>query len=233
MRRVVSLYLPTWPTDRIRRKSGGSPPPGEPLVTVAQSGSRRVIASVDARARELGITVGMTAAHAQALVPGLHAVPATPAEDVAGLERLTVWCMRYSPLVAVDPPEGIFIDIAGAAHLFRGEDRLLADLTKRLNGKGLAARAVVADTFAAAWGIARYGTDTIVAPGRLVDAVAPLPVASLRFSGETVDCLRELGFEASARSRPSHPALFDDASVRSCACGSTRPSARSLSLSCS
>ena len=33
MRRVVSLYLPTWPTDRIRRP-GGTPPPDEPLVTV-------------------------------------------------------------------------------------------------------------------------------------------------------------------------------------------------------
>lgn len=33
MRRVVSLSLPTWPTDRLRRTAGtAAPPPGEPLV---------------------------------------------------------------------------------------------------------------------------------------------------------------------------------------------------------
>ncbi len=149
----------------------------------------------------------MTAAHAQAVVPGLHVAPAVPDEDAAGLERLAVWCMRYSPRVAVDPPDGIFIDIAGATHLFRGEDRLIADLTARLNGKGVKARAVVADTFAAAWGIARYGTETIVPPGRLVDAVAPLPVDALRLSGETVESLRELGFERIGQiaAKPSGP----------------------------
>ena len=44
MRRVVSLFLPTWPTDRIRRRSG-TPPLGEPLVTAATDGSRRVVAA--------------------------------------------------------------------------------------------------------------------------------------------------------------------------------------------
>ena len=30
MRRVVSLYLPGWPTDRLRRKLGSTAPPPEP-----------------------------------------------------------------------------------------------------------------------------------------------------------------------------------------------------------
>ena len=71
MRRVVSLYLPTWPTDRIRRRTGG-PPPDEPLVTVIQDGSRRLIAAVDVNAHHLGLRPGLTAAHAKALVPNLQ-----------------------------------------------------------------------------------------------------------------------------------------------------------------
>ena len=32
MRRVVSLFLPSWATDRLRRRNGGLPPPDVPDV---------------------------------------------------------------------------------------------------------------------------------------------------------------------------------------------------------
>src|SRR3954452_12410981 len=99
MRRVVSLFLPTWPTDRLRRRPGG-PGRDEPLVTAAREGSRRVLASVDAAARKLGLVPGMTVAHAQALVPGLEMIEAQPDEDAAALARLALWCLRYAPIVA-------------------------------------------------------------------------------------------------------------------------------------
>jgi hypothetical protein len=38
MTRVVSLFLPTWSTDRIRRKSDAAPPPETPLVLVGREG---------------------------------------------------------------------------------------------------------------------------------------------------------------------------------------------------
>ena len=83
MRRVVSLYLPTWPTDRIRRR-GGAPPPDEPLVTVATEGSRRLVGAVDRGAHALGLRAGQTVAHGQALVPKLHIVEAMPGEGRGG-----------------------------------------------------------------------------------------------------------------------------------------------------
>ena len=115
MRRVMCVHLPTGPTDRIRLKSRSALPPSEPLVTAMREGSRRVLAAVDATARELGFAPGQTVAHAQAMVPNLHVVEATLDEDLAGLDRLAAWCLRYAPLVASDPPDGIWIDIAGAA----------------------------------------------------------------------------------------------------------------------
>ena len=135
MRRVVSVYLPTWPTDRIRRQNG-APPLDEPLVTAATEGSRRIIAAADAAARSLGLQPGMTVAHAQALVPNLHIVEAAPDADDVALRKLATWCMGYSPLVAADPPDGIWIDIAGSAHLFGGEAKLIDDLARRLNRTG-------------------------------------------------------------------------------------------------
>ena len=53
MRRVVSLFLPTWATDRLRRRNGDLPPPEVPLITATQSGNQRLIASVDEAAQRL------------------------------------------------------------------------------------------------------------------------------------------------------------------------------------
>ncbi|MBF9232189.1 Y-family DNA polymerase [Microvirga alba] len=194
MRRVVSLYLPTWPTDRIRRRFG-APPPDEPLVTVITEGSRRLIGAVDRAARALGLRAGQTIAHAQALVPNLHIVDATPEEDRASLNELARWCIGYSPIVAPNPPDGIWIDIAGAAHLFGGEEKLVAHLVRRLTTQGIQAMASVADAPGTAWAVARYGHQALVSPGRAIDAIAGLPVAALRLSAETVDGLHRLGVE--------------------------------------
>jgi len=142
MRRVISLFLPTWATDRLRRRNGGLPQPEVPLITAVQDGNQRVIAAVDEAARRLRLHPGMTIAHAQSLVPGLHIHDAMPQEDEAALARLALWCTRYSPLVATDPPDGIFIDIAGSAHLFKGETALLQDLKNRMALSKIAARGV-------------------------------------------------------------------------------------------
>ena len=72
MRRVVSLYLPSWPTDRLRRKLGhAAPPPEVPLVLVGRVGRRRLVTAADAAARAAGLHAGMPATQARALVPGL------------------------------------------------------------------------------------------------------------------------------------------------------------------
>ncbi|MDP1907353.1 MAG: DNA polymerase Y family protein, partial [Hyphomicrobium sp.] len=69
MSRVVSLYLPTWPTDRLRRKMGAAAPDAEiPLVLVGLSGRRRVVVAANAAAIQAGLRIGMPATKAQALM---------------------------------------------------------------------------------------------------------------------------------------------------------------------
>ena len=106
---------------------------------------------------------GMTVAHAQALVPDLAIAEARPGADEQALTELALWCLRYAPVVAPDPPDGVLIDIAGAAHLHAGgEATLLADLVERCSRAGYAARATVADTPGAAWAAAagRHSTSS-------------------------------------------------------------------------
>ncbi|PDT32283.1 nucleotidyltransferase [Rhizobium sp. L9] len=197
MPRVVSVFFPTLATDRIRR-ADPSIPVETPLVVVARSGSKRWLSAVDGNAAKLGLHVGMAAAKAQALVQSVHMVDADPAADLAALERLTLWTLsQYSPVVAADPPDGIVMDTEGADHLQGGEELMLSGLVNRFRARGLPARAVVADTWGAAYGLARSITAEakVIPAGKTADAVARLPLSTLRLNAETISSLRMLGFK--------------------------------------
>ena len=82
-----------------------------------------MVLALDAAARRAGLRIGMPAAKAQALVPGLILRDADPAADAKALDRLALWALqRYAPIAAADPPDGLIIDVTGAAHLHGGED---------------------------------------------------------------------------------------------------------------
>ncbi len=168
-----------------------------PLVTRAHDGRRLAVASANRAAQVLGLRPGMPLAHAQAMVPGLEVVAADPEGDADALTDLAAWCLRYSPLTAPDPPDGLWIDATGCAHLHGGEEAMLEDLVGRLGRSGIVARAAIADTPGAAWAMARHvsATISVVLPAGQVDAVALLPVAALRLPGETVAGLRRLGLD--------------------------------------
>jgi protein ImuB len=194
MSRVVSLYLPTWPTDRLLRKMGAAAPDAAtPLVLVGQTGRRREVVAANVAAFKTGLRIGMPATQAQALVAGLIIHHADPAADAEALERLAVWALRYSPLVAADAPDGIVIDATGATHLHGGEDAMLADMISRLQAAGIAACAAIADTR----GLARFAARPrlVVPEHKSADRIKPLPIAALRLAPDTVDDLRKLGFE--------------------------------------
>lgn len=195
MRRVVSVFFPRWAADRLRRKNPDLQARDKPLVTAAVSGQRRVLAAVDDAAARLGLKAGMTVTQAQSLFSDLLVIDATPEDDAAALTRIGHWFSRYSPLVTPDPPEGVFIDVAGSAHLFQGEALLLDDLLARLQSQYITAKAAIADTPGCAWAMARFSDVRLVSPGRASEAMASLPVAALRLSPETVASLHDVGIE--------------------------------------
>ncbi|MFD1624854.1 Y-family DNA polymerase [Azospirillum griseum] len=208
MRRVVSVCLPRWPTDRLRAtgrraqdrltrngaSADASVPADHPLV-IADVGSARLLTATDATAHRLGLRPGMPLAKARALVPTLLVVDADPDADTDGLQRLAQWALRYSPIASIDPPDGLWIDITGASHLVGGERALLDDVIQRLAAMGVTARAAVAATPGAAGALARFGHRPVVIADDGLDLLHGLPVAALRVPGETVVALRRLGFD--------------------------------------
>lgn len=168
-----------------------------PIVTAARDGNTRLLAAVDATAASLGLRPGMPLTQANVRVAGLEIHAADPDGDAKALRQLAAWCLRYAPLAAPDPPDGLWIDVTGATHLWEGEANLLNDLVSRLSGRGLAVRAAIADTPGLAHAMARYAAD----PVHIIPPGAPppdLPLAALRLPEETIEGLRLVGFERTA-----------------------------------
>ena len=169
-------------------------------------GRRRVLTAVSASARALGLHVGMAVTQAQALVPDLMLMDADREADDEALERLAVWSLRkYSPLIALDPPDGLMLDVTGATHGHGGAGGLLADMLRRLAEVETAARAACAPTYGAAHALARFGGEmlgpeglAVVDPADLVEAVARLPLEALRLEAKVIESLAALGVEAVA-----------------------------------
>ena len=156
-----------------------------------------MIAAADAAARAQGLRPGMPLAQALATVPDLLVADADPESDGRALSDLAAWCLRWSPMTAPDPPDGVWIDATGCAHLHGGEQGMLDALVGRLAAAGLSVRAGLADTPGAAHAMARQGVDpvTVVAPGAQADALALLPMSALRIPEKMADSLRRLGFD--------------------------------------
>ncbi len=127
------------------------------------------------------------------------------------LELLAKWCLRFSPVVSVDPacscndpavphhdsPDSLLLDVTGEDHLFGSEHLLLAEITARLHRMGFAARLAVAPTVGAAWALAHYGphAPAILREAEMHKGLAPLPVAALRISHDQCAALREVSIE--------------------------------------
>jgi protein ImuB len=177
------------------------------LVVAAPVKSALRLVAVDDKAARLGLKRGMALADARAMYPALAVAEADPHADQALLEAVAAWCDRYTPLVGLDPPDGLVLDVSGCAHLFGGEAALACDLARRLEGQGFRLRVAVADTVGCAWGIARYGEDETVEPGMMREALAALPLAALRLPPETVEALNVMGLKhvADVIERPRAP----------------------------
>ena len=94
-RRILCLWLPYLPTDRVERASIASPPaPPEghpaPLALVAKVEGALRISAVNRAARRAGIAPGLALAAARAMLPTLAALDHDPAADRAQIGRAHV-----------------------------------------------------------------------------------------------------------------------------------------------
>ncbi|HET6925744.1 MAG TPA: DNA polymerase Y family protein [Hyphomicrobiaceae bacterium] len=205
MSRIVSVWLKAWPIARLLNVQASSASaeatldPRRPLVLVAPAKGGTRIVSLNRAAQRAGLTKDVLLSNARSKVPNLQVRDADPVADSDALRRLALWCLRYTPKVApwdeASGADGLFLDIEGCAHLFGGEERLLADLAARLKAFRLVARMAIADTAGTAWAVARHSeqTGTIVASGEEMHTLHTLPLAALRLGEDSQRLMHRLG----------------------------------------
>lgn len=97
----------------------------QPIVFAASVHNRKVVSSMNAIAEAGGVQINMPTADAMAIVPGLVVIDDKPERNLKLLKGIGEWCVRYAPIVSLDPPEGLILDISGCAHLWNGEQGYL------------------------------------------------------------------------------------------------------------
>ena len=176
-RQIIYVWFPYLAAERLRRT--GVIGAEQTLVLTSKYQGADYINAICWRAHHRGLQVGMRLADARALCPDLVSRDFDPAKDADDLRHLALWARRYCPLTAPDcgvggtiqggtiqggtaldgiafDGGGIWLDVAGAAHLYGGVRALLADMLRRLRRAGLRAKLAIAPTCGGAWGLARY-----------------------------------------------------------------------------
>ena len=195
----LALYFPTWSTDVTRRKLRALSPPLDPecIVLTTRSAQKTVVVRTCSTSASYGIHCGMDIALARARTPiKLYAEAFDPIRDRTALEKLAVWCLRFSPLAGIDydvasadkttlhtlSPQcwGITIDLTGTLKIHKDFTRLGQTLYNLFKDS---ARVAIAPTLSAAWSFSRFGASqlTIIqSTGELYRSSANLPIAALR-----------------------------------------------------
>ncbi len=155
---------------------------------------RMIITEVSKLAKIKGIYTGMVVSDAKVIYPSLHILDDIPDLNLKLLKNIAYWCIRYSPIVAIDLPNGIILEATGCTHLWNDEEGYLKDIINKLKSFGYTIRAAMADTVGTAWAVSRYGRiKAIIKSGEQYQALMPLPPVALRIDPIVNEKLKKLG----------------------------------------
>ncbi len=168
-KRILSLWFPRMGAEQVLRQMRGTY--DGPLAIVDEDHNMQVVSSLSAAAAAEGLNVGQPLRDAQAMCPALLTRQRNAQAEAGFLMALRRWAGKFSPWVADEPPNALVVDLTGCAHLFGGEEALLAVVEADCAELGLTVHAGVADTVGAAWALARF-------------AGQPLPLAR---TGDAID----------------------------------------------
>jgi len=153
-RRILSLWFPRLAAERAVRQGQGMP--GVPFAIVGEQKNAQVLVSLSIEAEQSGLRHGQPLRDARAMCPDLQTKLQNAALDRAFLTVLRRWAGKFSPWVSEEEPDALAIDLTGCAHLFGGEEALIAQVEDECLVLGLTVCAGLADTVGAAWALARY-----------------------------------------------------------------------------
>jgi protein ImuB len=199
--RILALGFPYLATDRIARRLWGMSwrskgrPDHPPILCAGRRDNALRLTALDEKAKTCGLKRGQGLAEARAMFPDIDVFDEDETADLALLEAIADWCDRYTPFVALDGKDGLFLDITGCAHLFGGEERMLRDVLARLGQMGFDARGAISSSPGLSWAVSRFGRSSVVAREEMTSVLGMLPVQALRIEEATIASLCKLGLK--------------------------------------
>jgi protein ImuB len=191
-RRFVSIWFPYLITDWFAISKPALKP--LPFVVAASSHGRMIVTAANPLAEGKGIHQHMSLADARAIYPSLEVVNDQPGLIEKILQRIACWCIRFTPVAAVDLPAGIILETTGCAHLWGGDKEYLTEIIKRIQAKGFYVKAAMADTIGTAWAVARFRKSScVIHVNKHLEALETLPVEALRIEPAITERLHKLG----------------------------------------
>jgi protein ImuB len=213
-RRYLAAWFPFLPTDRLKRQwvaRNDTRAKGPALVIVEKVKGALRLSAVSREAAALGLSPGLGLADARARVPELTVEESDAHADALLLERLAEDCDRFTPVVVIDAPDGLLLDITGCEHFFGDEARLRLALGQRFARAGLQVRVTLASAPDAARALVRFSrvAQTPCKEGEGGDEalVRRLPIAALGAPEEARLALARAGLKTigDLADRPSLP----------------------------
>lgn len=153
------------------------------------------ISALNDAAVNVGLEVGLPLANVRAVCLDVQVYDVDEAADAKLLSDIADWCDRFTPLVALDPPHGLRLDISGCAHLFGGEAAMLRAVCDSLVRQGFVVNAAIASTSVCAHTMAHAARSCIVPDGGEARAVSSLPVFALGANNAITRGLRRAGLK--------------------------------------
>jgi protein ImuB len=206
LRRIAAIHLPQLPCElatfakrpddkvSLSQVSFG-------VVLVQSAGvadAKQRLMAVSEAARRHGVFEGQTLEEARAIHAAFVVRELPHPALLLGLERIIDSLRDFDLTVACEPPNIVWLDITGAAHLLGGEQALACELVERLRLLGHQARVAIAggprlaQVFASA---ARFGAHStlIVEPEQIQAQLDALPTVALPLEPSVVTWLTRLG----------------------------------------
>jgi protein ImuB len=164
-----------------------------PLAVVEPKGAHvRVIAANEA-ARISGIAPGLKLSAALALTEFLTILERSAEAEQEKLAALAAWADELTPLVSLELPDSLLLEVRGSLKLFGGLDAIKRKLAAELDGRRMSYHLCAAPTPLAALWLARIAKADVLEASVLAGHLGVLPIAVTRWPENIRALLVEMG----------------------------------------
>ena len=96
-----------------------------PFLLAFSERGRMIITEVSAVATSKALYAGMIVADARIVLPDVQVLDDKPGLSDKLLKNLCLSFIKYTPVVSVDAPDGLILDVSGCTHLWGSEETYL------------------------------------------------------------------------------------------------------------